>query len=337
MPYSPITQLPDPPQRGDDPAQFTADYNALFAAQQAFVTEVNAAGQYVETTAGEVDDDATAAAASAELSEDWATTTGALVESTDYAAKEWAQGTTAESAKRWATDTGATVDGSDYAAKEYASGIFVPTGSSKEWATVTGTQVDGDYAAKEWAQGTTAESAKRWATDTAEVSGGLKGARGYADDASGAASLAQSTANFKGNWSDLTGSLSVPASVYHDSRHWNLLNNLADVTTSEPGVSADWAVVNLAEVWEYINSSQTLEASHNYEVDFTTGPLTLTLPAGPIINDFIQFYKGAGQSSGSVIARNGETIMGLDEDLTINYETTSLHLVYNGSDWRIVR
>ena len=47
--------------------------------------------------------------------------------------------------------------------------------------------------------------------------------------------------NFKGNWSDLTGSLAVPASVFHNGEYWNLVNALADVTTSEPSeANSDW-------------------------------------------------------------------------------------------------
>lgn len=174
-------------------------------------------------------------------------------------------------------------------------------------------------------------------TTAATVDSDAAAAANSADSANQASSIATSSANFEGEWSSLTGSLSVPVSVYHDGRHWNLLNDLADVTTSEPGVSADWATIFIAESWTYIAASQTLDKNTNYEVDFTTGPFTLTLPASPLVNDFVQFYKGAGQSLDSVIARNGETIMGLAENLDIDVEITSLHLVYNGTDWRIVR
>jgi len=54
------------------------------------------------------------------------------------------------------------------------------------------------------------------------------------------ANAAMSSANFKGSWSDLTGALNIPASVFHNSAIWLLLNNLVDVTTAVPGVSASW-------------------------------------------------------------------------------------------------
>lgn len=50
-------------------------------------------------------------------------------------------------------------------------------------------------------------------------------------------------ANFKGDWSSLSGAVNKPASVRHNGVYWMLLNNLANITTSQPGVSADWAVV----------------------------------------------------------------------------------------------
>lgn len=59
-----------------------------------------------------------------------------------------------------------------------------------------------------------------------------------------AASLSLFNANFKGAWSGLTGALNKPATVSHSGSRWNLLNNLADVTASTPGVSADWEPYN---------------------------------------------------------------------------------------------
>lgn len=56
-----------------------------------------------------------------------------------------------------------------------------------------------------------------------------------------ASQAALDAANFKGYWNTLTGALNKPASVIHSGKFWILLNNLANVATSQPGVSADWA------------------------------------------------------------------------------------------------
>lgn len=83
-------------------------------------------------------------------------------------------------------------------------------------------------------------------------------------------------ANFKGNWSALTGALNKPASVFHNGAFWALLNNLANVTTSTPGVSADWQVCGGAWPIVRINSNTTAAPWRTY-VFF--GGCTLTAPA----------------------------------------------------------
>lgn len=56
-----------------------------------------------------------------------------------------------------------------------------------------------------------------------------------------AAQLAAAMANFKGPWSALPATaLNKPASVSHNNKLWVLVNNLANPTTSQPGVTADW-------------------------------------------------------------------------------------------------
>ena len=58
--------------------------------------------------------------------------------------------------------------------------------------------------------------------------------------ASNASASAVAAANYKGEWSTLTGALNIPASVSHNGGIWVLKANLANVTTAEPGVSAQW-------------------------------------------------------------------------------------------------
>ena len=55
--------------------------------------------------------------------------------------------------------------------------------------------------------------------------------------------LVNSVVGFKGVWNTLTGSLSLPASVLWVNLNWRLLENVADVTLHEPGVSDKWRVI----------------------------------------------------------------------------------------------
>lgn len=61
-----------------------------------------------------------------------------------------------------------------------------------------------------------------------------------ASNASISSATALAASNFKGDWSDLTGYLNVPASVYHDNKYWQLLSDLSDVTIKEPGIDSEW-------------------------------------------------------------------------------------------------
>ncbi len=94
--------------------------------------------------------------------------------------------------------------------------------------------------------------------------------------AAGAEANVAALSNFKGTWASLTGALAKPASVFHAGAFWMLLNNLADVTTSQPGVSADWQVVGGAWPIEYINNDTTAVPWTTYVF---TGACTLTAPA----------------------------------------------------------
>lgn len=58
--------------------------------------------------------------------------------------------------------------------------------------------------------------------------------------AASASASAVAAANFKGEWSTLTGALNIPASVSHNGVVWVLKANLANVTTATPGVSSQW-------------------------------------------------------------------------------------------------
>ena len=61
-----------------------------------------------------------------------------------------------------------------------------------------------------------------------------------------------------------------------------------------------------------------------------TASLTLTLPASPTAGDFVMFSNRSGTST-PVIARNGQNIMGLAEDMTVNNVNYFATLVFTDS------
>jgi hypothetical protein len=97
-----------------------------------------------------------------------------------------------------------------------------------------------------------------------------------ATNAASSSQIALAAANFKGLWSSLTGALSKPASVKHNNRFWLLLNNLADVTTSQPGVSADWTATDVGALIQNFSSSGTLAVGVKSVA--TVSGITLTVP-----------------------------------------------------------
>ena len=78
------------------------------------------------------------------------------------------------------------------------------------------------------------------AINVADLEAARAAAAASAATAASQADAARAIANFAGVWSTLTGPLSKPATVYHAGLFYVLVNNLANVATSEPGVTADW-------------------------------------------------------------------------------------------------
>tara|TARA_X000001388_G_scaffold77133_1_gene76664 strand:+ start:351 stop:1958 length:1608 start_codon:yes stop_codon:yes gene_type:complete len=189
----------------------TAIASSLFSAKE-YASGSNATGgtakEWAQKSDGAVDTEFSAKAYASVTgsnaptdgsAKEWATTTGGAVASSEHSAKAYANetGSTAPSsgsAKEWATVTGAQID-SDYSAKEYAVGTTAT--SAKSYATSTGSAVTGsDYSAKEWALGdltATGGSAKAWAVDTSSPDGSsTKSAKTWAGEAATSAASADS-------------------------------------------------------------------------------------------------------------------------------------------------
>lgn len=152
------------------------------------------------------------------------------------------------------------------------------------------------------------------------------------------ATLAATSANNKGAWSLLTGALNIPATVNHNGSVWALNTDLADVTLSEPSVgNAEWT--QLSKNINHISKSANYTAVANDFIyaDTSTASFTITLPATPLANDVVAIMDNTSSFATNplTVARNGNNIMGLAEDMVVDVDNISFELIFNGTEWRL--
>ncbi len=103
-------------------------------------------------------------------------------------------------------------------------------------------------------------------------------------------------ASFKGAWSSLTGALNTPASVIHNGYYWLLLANLANVTTDQPGVTANWV-------------KATVEGDQIPAITASVASNAMTLTVSPQTVDFRSATLGSGTVTRVRNAANISTVI----------------------------
>lgn len=161
-----------------------------------------------------------------------------------------------------------------------------------------------------------------------------------------AAQQSQGNANFKGLWSSLTGPLEIPASVYHNGDYWNLLVDLADVTTSEPSASnSDWAVsvVRLVDSFEIGDfRSSLVELDDNYlRRDGAIYPissypdLAALLPSYPSDFEWSAQNIGTSQDVRAIIRLSEFELIAVASTIPSSDATDILYSPNNGASWEL--
>lgn len=104
---------------------------------------------------------------------------------------------------------------------------------------------------------------------------------------------------------------------------------------TDAGVFAGFAAGGAAFPIVEVSTSQGVVRGTRYAV--AANSITLTLPASPTFGDEIQFVPESVAFTNVTIARNGQPIMGLAEDMTLDGEGVSFALVYTDATngWRI--
>ena len=84
-----------------------------------------------------------------------------------------------------------------------------------------------------------------------------------------------------------------------------------------------------------VTSSGNVAVNERIFADATSAAFTLTLPASPTIGDTIQIIDVAGicATNNITIARNGQRIQNLLEDLVLNLNNAAVTLIYSGSTY----
>lgn len=84
--------------------------------------------------------------------------------------------------------------------------------------------------------------------------------------------------------------------------------------------------------WATKTTNYTAVAGDLILCDTSGGAFTITLPATPAANDAVTIKSGYSAASNAVtVARNGNEIMNLTEDMTINTPNLEITLVYNAT------
>jgi hypothetical protein len=104
------------------------------------------------------------------------------------------------------------------------------------------------------------------------------------------------------------------------------------------GTTASFGDISGGASWQAVKTSNfNVTAGEGYFIDTTSTTITATLPASPVLGDFVSLidYAGTFETNNLTIARNGKNIQGLAEDLTVNQERAGLTLVFtdNTQGW----
>jgi hypothetical protein len=140
--------------------------------------------------------------------------------------------------------------------------------------------------------------------EASEISAGASATSATASEAG-----ALSAANYKGEWSALTGALNIPASASNGGAVYVLKVNLADVTTSEPGVTSDWIVISNND-YDIKSSSFTIIAGERYSIDSSGGAINAAMPASLVIGQLLTVHSQTISSNTVLISNPLFTIRG---------------------------
>lgn len=130
-----------------------------------------------------------------------------------------------------------------------------------------------------------------------------------------AKNASEAAANYKGDWSSLSGLLNKPATVSHAGGFWALKNNLANVTASTPSITnADWEFVSGTR-WQTIQTTNFNAAKNGMWPAVITTARDAQLQA-MAAGDFVIIHNDATSTANLRVVNAGFTIRSLSKVAT---------------------
>jgi len=304
-PATPITALPTPPSR-DDSVNFSARADAFVGALPNFGTETNALATNVYNNAVEAEADAVAAAASALSAQNSATAANASAQAAAIASNvnQWVSGTTyVAGSVVWSPITFLT-----YRRITNGAGTTDPSLDGTNWILISGTVTS--VAVSGGTTGLTTSGGPITGAGTITIAGTLTVANG----GTGATSLAANNV-LLGNGTSAIQAVAPGAS--------------GNVLTSNGSTWQSVPASGLPSMTVVTGTTQTASSLVHYVLT-NAAATTLTLPATPSAGTVVWVTVGNGRVD-NVVARNGEKIQSIAEDLTLNASYAAVQLRYVNS------
>jgi len=171
-----------------------------------------------------------------------------------------------------------------------------------------------------------------------EISDFATSAESSKTSAEEARDVALGAANYKGDWDSGTTYGLGESVTYNGSI---MYSKIADNTTEPTAktTTAEWFYKPSGANYTDVKDADydAVSGDFIYCDTVANGAFTITLPASPSVNDVISFLdiKAGFEDNNLTIARNGNNIMSLDEDMVVDKNNASLGLIFIDSNWRI--
>jgi hypothetical protein len=159
---------------------------------------------------------------------------------------------------------------------------------------------------------------------------------------------AKATLSLKAGAAAATGSATAPAVDAGKVPLWLIAVAYGATSITAPNITAHPSQPTIAigsggggggggaalSPWQVVAADITAVSGGRYIVNPTGSGLDVNLPASPAPSDEV-WIKGKFVTHNITVHRNGQTIEGVADDLVLNKDFQTVHMVFDGATWRV--